>query len=172
MKINIKTKELFTYTGVYIKKLECKYYVEKSYLTKTNNPLTIGNCDICQKEIYNTQNLTDHEVLQLVKENPDTFLYIDLTQENVSITMHRLSYFHELMGVSQIKCKDCNYKTDEFLVLLKFNVKDPHQCQKCGIISETSKEVCMHTDSLSKKAPLFCMECKSTNVEPIINYIG
>ncbi|RLJ97919.1 hypothetical protein C8N27_3021 [Tenacibaculum discolor] len=80
-------------------------------------------------------------------------------------------YFKDLMGVCTLKCKDCHYKTEEFTVHLKLNVKDPHQCQKCGVISETKEAICNHTDSMSKTAPIFCLKCTSTNVEPTIEYI-
>lgn len=172
MKINTKTRELFTDAGVFIKKLECKYKVKESDLVKTNNQLTIGNCGVCQKEIYKTQNLTDQEILQLVKKDPNICLHVDLKQSNINTTIQKLSYFHDFMGVSQIKCKDCNYVTDELTIYLKLNIKDPHQCQECGIISETNQVICNHTNSLSKTKPLFCVKCKSSNIEPIIKYIG
>lgn len=172
MKINTKTKELFTDSGVFIKKLNCKYNVKKSKLTNTSNPLTVGGCSHCERGIYKTDNLTDQQILQLVQKEPKTCLYIDLTQNNVSTTTQRLVYFNNLMGVSSLKCNDCNYKTDEFTVNTKFIDTDPHQCQECGVVSETVKAICNHTISLSKIAPLFCPKCKSTNVNTTVEYIG
>jgi hypothetical protein len=83
----------------------------------------------------------------------------------------KLLYFRNLMGVCTLKCKDCHYKTEEFVVHIKLNVKDPYQCQECGVISETEEAICSHTNSISKTAPIFCLKCKSTDVEPTIEYI-
>lgn len=172
MKINTKTKELFTDTGVFIKKLNCKYNVEEKELKTNSNPLTIGDCSLCKRVIYKTENLTDLQILQLVQKDPNTCLYIDLEQNNVSITTQKSIYFHELMGVSLLKCKNCDYKTEEFTLNTRFMSAEPHQCQECGIISETSQAICNHVNSLSKRAPLFCMKCKSTSVNAVVKYIG
>ncbi|WP_159950901.1 hypothetical protein [Polaribacter septentrionalilitoris] len=166
MKINLKTRSINTDSGVFIKKLTCKYNITEEDLKKDGNKNIIGNCNYCQKGVYKTEKFTDEELQTLVKKDPNICFYVNKSQSNISkIEVGELLYFNNLQGASTIECFDCGFETESFLTNLRTESNRPCQCQECGMIYENlADKTCSHKCITSKK-PLFCISCKSTNVK-------
>ena len=76
------TKELFSDKGVFIKKLHCPYHIKWQNL---NNFKGTANraCNICDKTIYNSANMSDQQIVDLVTLDPKVCLKVGLNQSNV-----------------------------------------------------------------------------------------
>lgn len=173
MNFNIRTKEIFTNKGILIKKLDCKLKITQKDLTESKNKAIIGNCSYCEKGIYKTEKLSDEELINMVKVNPSICLLVNLEQENIShIDAGETLSFKDLTGCVSLKCLDCNYVTDDFTINMRHQLNDPHQCQECGVISNSEDAICNHQNSTSKKASIFCKQCKSTNLRIENQFIG
>jgi hypothetical protein len=84
MRFNPITKEIFSDSGQFIKQLNCP-------LKKNWNSLLTSNeshkkiCDTCNHEIINSAKLDDKQLIEIVKQNPNTCLKIDFNQHNIKI---------------------------------------------------------------------------------------
>jgi|TARA_B110000879_G_scaffold13840_1_gene17220 hypothetical protein len=83
MKINPSTKEIFTDTGEFIKRLHCPIHVKWNAMKKNGDRSKI--CVKCNKTIYDTANLNDTDILKLIKNDPQACLRVNLNQDNVKI---------------------------------------------------------------------------------------
>ncbi len=89
MKFNPITKTLLTDQSEFIKKLHCPYNVKWHTLL----PSEFKNhrfCDICVKDITNVSFMSDEEVKNAVKNNPEICLCVNLDAKNI-----RVEYFPE-----------------------------------------------------------------------------
>ena len=165
MKINLKTKSIYTDNGELIKKLNCKYKITEEDLKGENKDI-IGNCIHCLKGVYKTENLTDDELKDLVNKDPDICFYVKARQANVSkIEVGDLLYFKNISGATTVQCFDCEFESKSFVTNLRTELNRPCQCQECGEIYENLKEaVCSH-NNISSLGPIFCKNCNSTNVK-------
>ena len=84
MKFDPITKEVFTDNGEFIKKLDCPYKMNWDDLEEVNNPI-LRNCSICDQSIIDTENISDDELLKMVRHKPDTCIKIDLNQHNIKL---------------------------------------------------------------------------------------
>ena len=84
MKFNPITQELFTKDNKFIKKMFCPYKMRWANMKSIDNS-TSGTCSKCNQSIIDTQFLTDDEILDLTKQNPQTCLKLDLNQNNLTI---------------------------------------------------------------------------------------
>jgi hypothetical protein len=84
MKYNPITKNIYTNAGSFIKKLHCPLAKQWEELSVTNS-LEGKMCNQCQKTVFDTALLTEHELLNLVAEQPSTCLKVDLDQDNLTI---------------------------------------------------------------------------------------
>ena len=78
------TKQLFTDDGTLIKKLSCPRSVKWADLP-TIEGSAFRNCSICQKFIFDTENFTDRQIVDLVRGNPTVCLKIDPQQDNIKV---------------------------------------------------------------------------------------
>ena len=75
MKYNPITTQLFTDEGELIKELYCP-------LSKEWNKLNNGYCESCSKTVHDTSKMSDQEVLDFVKQNPEACLKVNLITSN------------------------------------------------------------------------------------------
>jgi hypothetical protein len=77
------TKILYTENGELIKRLFCPYKIYWTNLETSNSKAR--SCSECDRQIIDTDELTDNELLGIIRQNPDTCIKIDLNQENIQI---------------------------------------------------------------------------------------
>lgn len=83
MKLNLITMDIHTDKGEYIKTLDCPFKINWDSLEVVNSD--IRKCTNCDHVIIDTKDLTDNDLLQLVRQNPDTCIKIDLNQKNLLV---------------------------------------------------------------------------------------
>mgnify|MGYP000013992793 CR=1 FL=1 len=83
MILNPITNELFSDSGILIKKLECPYKIAWKDLEVINK--VSRNCSVCDHLILDTAFFNDEELLELVNTNPATCFKININQENLKI---------------------------------------------------------------------------------------
>jgi len=83
MKINPSTKEIFTDTGTFVKRLHCP--ISMMWKDMMENGSNTRACSHCDKTIYDTEHLSDAEIEHLLVKNPQACLKISLDQDNVKI---------------------------------------------------------------------------------------
>jgi hypothetical protein len=76
------TKELFSDKGVFIKKLHCPYRIKWQKLNNFKDTAHRA-CNICDKTIYSSINMSDQQIVDLVAREPKACLKISLNQSNV-----------------------------------------------------------------------------------------
>jgi hypothetical protein len=86
MKFDPIRKEVFTDKGEFIKQMNCPYKVGWDNLEELTS--ISRKCSNCDHLIIDTENFSDGEVLDLVRETPDTCLKIDLNQDNIKIIIN------------------------------------------------------------------------------------
>lgn len=84
MKFNPITNELFSNEGTFIKHLHCPFKVEWDTL-RLNSDNGKRSCEICDREILETEDLADIEILSFMKDNPYACLKLNFNQENLEI---------------------------------------------------------------------------------------
>lgn len=93
-----------------------------------------------------------------------------------------LLYFWKMGGAGIIKCNDCNFNQEIISFLHGFGPNSWNnsgfQCQECGKFHEieydmnnSNGKLCECGGNLSREKPLFCPNCKSTNIEYMMSYI-
>jgi hypothetical protein len=83
MKFNPLTKTIYTDGGDFIKIMNCPYKVRWDNLDPTTS--ITRKCTNCAHFILDTAALTDKDLLQIVRQNPEVCLKIDLNQYNLNI---------------------------------------------------------------------------------------
>lgn len=83
MKFNPLTKDIYTDKDVFVKTMNCPYKMSWDNLETTNSP--IRKCANCNHSIVDTEDITDDELLKIVRQNHNTCLKIDLNQHNIKI---------------------------------------------------------------------------------------
>ena len=83
MKINPSTKEIYTYTGKFVKRLHCPIHVKWNAMKKNGDRSKI--CVECNKTIHYTANINDNDIVKLMKNDPQACLKVSLNQDNVKI---------------------------------------------------------------------------------------
>ena len=76
------TKELFSDTGDFIKKLHCPHYIKWQDLNDFKGS-THKACNICNKTIYNSASMNDQQIIDLVTKDSQACLKIRLNQNNL-----------------------------------------------------------------------------------------
>ena len=88
MKFDPTKKEVYTDNDVFIKRMNCPYKMNWDKLERTNS--TFRKCSNCDHLIVDTEFLSDNQLLNMVKQNPDTCLKIDLNQQNIKIVSNSI----------------------------------------------------------------------------------
>ena len=83
MKIKPSTKEIYTDTGKFVKRLNCPIHVKWNAMKKNGDRSKI--CVKCNKTIYDTDSLNDPDLVKLIKNDPQACLKVNLNQDNVKI---------------------------------------------------------------------------------------
>lgn len=83
MKFNPITKEVYTDKDQFVKKLNCPFKMKWDDLEQTNS--TFRKCSNCESLIINTKYYTDNELLEIIKQKPNTCFKVDLNQHNVKL---------------------------------------------------------------------------------------
>lgn len=84
MKYNPITKTLFTDDNQFLKKMHCPYKMDWNSLESLSS--NSRSCYTCQKPIYDAMQLSDNELLEEFKQNPDTCVKININ--SIIITNH------------------------------------------------------------------------------------
>ncbi len=85
MKYNPITNELYLDDGTFIKKLHCPLLKQWDELNGSANAES-KICEQCNKAVYDTANLSDTQLQQLINESPQACLKLDIDQNNLTIT--------------------------------------------------------------------------------------
>lgn len=83
MKYNPQTQKLYTNDMKYIKQLSCKYNIRWDMLPKNDD--TKRFCSLCQDNVYDTEQLSDDEVVRMVNNNKMICLKISYDQNNIDV---------------------------------------------------------------------------------------
>jgi len=83
MILNPITNELFSDSGILIKKLECPYKIVWKDLEVINK--VSRNCSVCDHQILDTAFFNDDTLLEVVNKNPATCFKVNINQENLKI---------------------------------------------------------------------------------------
>lgn len=78
------TKQLFSDDGVLIKEMFCPKNVKWKDLLQSGSSAN-RICSICKKQIFDTANYTDHQIIELVRNDPGICLKINPDQDNIKI---------------------------------------------------------------------------------------
>jgi len=78
------TQQLFSDDGTFIKKLFCPRNVKWDDLSQAAGAAN-RTCSICQKNIFDTANCTDRQIIDLVRNDPSICLKISPNQQNMKI---------------------------------------------------------------------------------------
>ena len=82
MIFKLATKELFSNKGAFIKKLHCPYHIKWQELDSFKSSAH-KTCSLCKKTIYNSTDMNESQVVDLVARDPEACLKIDLNQNNI-----------------------------------------------------------------------------------------
>jgi len=78
MKFDTNSNTIYTDNGQFIKEMNCPKNVNWENLKITNNVIK-RNCDVCNKAVFDTEFLTDEEVLFLARKDPKSCFRIMLS---------------------------------------------------------------------------------------------
>lgn len=78
------TRQLFSDDVEFIKTMFCPHNVKWDELAQADGTKN-RTCLICQKSITDTENHTDHEILDLVRKTPEICLKIHPNQKNIKV---------------------------------------------------------------------------------------
>jgi hypothetical protein len=84
VKFNPITKNLFTDNNVLIKKINCSFSICWSGLSLTKAS-GVRSCNLCEKNITDTNGLTDEVVAEMVRLDANSCLKVNLNQANITV---------------------------------------------------------------------------------------
>ena len=148
-----------------IKKLDCKYKLQREEILASGDKQIIGDCPHCSSGLLKTDGMSDEELLVLIKDNPKVCLFLDYKQKNISHIERGVElFFNQIKDFALISCNDCKNESKYFLSY----APSISQCQSCGEIHENNDKTCCAVKDLKKDKAIFCKNCKSTNISPKI----
>ena len=89
MKFNPITKEIFSNQDEFIKKIDCPFKMSWENLKPTNS--SNRKCSICDQVIIDTKQLSDENMIELIKKDDNICFKIDINQNNLTITTNGFS---------------------------------------------------------------------------------
>jgi hypothetical protein len=84
MIFNPATRQLLSDDGTLIKELFCPNKVNWDDLPQIDSAAS-RTCSICQKNIFDTENCTDRQIIDLVRNDPSICLKISPDQRNIKV---------------------------------------------------------------------------------------
>ena len=84
MKFDPITKNLYTDAGEFIKKLGCPSAQRWEQLG-TSDQSPHRRCEVCEQSVLDTSQLSDRQLLAMVRVDPRTCLSVDAKQPNITI---------------------------------------------------------------------------------------
>ena len=72
----IKNKKIYAANGDLLKEIHCPKKVSIDELTRNNR--VSFNCNLCEKEVLDTDHLSGQELEKILRDNPETCLKINL----------------------------------------------------------------------------------------------
>ena len=87
MKFNPITKNLFTDSNVLIKNINCPIYIHWDGLSLTKAS-GVRCCNLCEKNITDTNGLTDAVVVEMVRLDANVCFKVNLNQANITVVNH------------------------------------------------------------------------------------
>jgi hypothetical protein len=88
MQFDPRTKTLYTDHGERIKTLYCPLRMAWEELEGSSKS-PHRNCASCERDVLDTAQFTDEELLAIVRADPETCLCVRARQANVTILTHR-----------------------------------------------------------------------------------
>jgi hypothetical protein len=88
MKFNPISKKLYTDNNVLIKKLHCPISMDWNKLSIINE--NSRTCSVCEKSIFDTDNLSDEVVSSMVESDPSVCLKVCFNQDNIRVISHEI----------------------------------------------------------------------------------
>ena len=85
MFFNLKTNELYTVKGDFIKQLYCPKTPDWNEFNAIENEPFQRNCNHCNHAVVDTKFFSDKELVEMVKKNADVCFKVSLDQKNVTI---------------------------------------------------------------------------------------
>ena len=79
MKFDSNSNTIYTDSGQFIKKMNCPKKVNWENMKITENVIK-RSCDVCNKAVFDTEFLTDEEVLFLARKDPKSCFRIILNR--------------------------------------------------------------------------------------------
>ena len=83
MRISLKTKELTTDAGEFLKKLHCP--LQKTWTTMEPTSQYTRTCTSCSRQVHDTAQMTDGQLKRLLAKDPTTCLAVSPTQLNCTV---------------------------------------------------------------------------------------
>jgi len=80
----ISTKELFSDEEVFIKKLHCPHLIKWQEMNKIKGRSEKA-CQICEKNVYDTETMSDEQVVDLIARDSQACLKINPNQRNIKV---------------------------------------------------------------------------------------
>ncbi|MFM2295538.1 MAG: hypothetical protein RLZZ350_1951 [Verrucomicrobiota bacterium] len=84
MIIDLKTGDLFSDSGRFLKRLHCPKNAAWDSMTDSVLP-DARICQVCTRLVHDTAAMTEDDVAQLLERNPAACLKISLTQTNCTV---------------------------------------------------------------------------------------
>ena len=72
----LKEKNLYASNGDFLKKIQCPKYASIDNLQPRNNNSL--NCNLCEREVLDTDQFSENELETILRKNPETCLKINL----------------------------------------------------------------------------------------------
>jgi hypothetical protein len=88
MKFNPITMKLYTNSGIFLKRIECPLRKNWNQLEDKNQKTR--KCKSCDRKIINTEFLSDKNLLEMLREDPNTCLKINLKQNNLNVVAYEI----------------------------------------------------------------------------------
>ncbi|RYD19759.1 MAG: hypothetical protein EOP88_17735 [Verrucomicrobiaceae bacterium] len=84
MQLDPNTGDLFTDQGVFLKRMHCPLDKSWSDLSTTDSP-RVRHCGNCSNTVHDTAAMTDHDLVELLRQNPHACLKVTYTQPNCTL---------------------------------------------------------------------------------------
>ena len=84
MKLDPLTKRLYTDDDVFLKQLHCPYRMSWNILEATGRD-SVRLCTVCARNVTDTADLRDEDILSILKRDPAACLRVSLSQDNLRV---------------------------------------------------------------------------------------
>lgn len=83
MKIDPSNLSVYTDEGEFLKVLHCPHKQKWQDMKPSGTKARL--CEVCEHKVHDTSTMSDHDLVELMKTNPEACLMISPTQSNCTI---------------------------------------------------------------------------------------